>query len=158
MTRSTPSQNVAVLQDPHGQIDDRRSDGPDADLADIAANEADRTEQGKHESEATEHELPHPDEMHPEQPVRERAGRDGDHGNLEHRPAEALQHVQAGREIGAALAKRRAVQRHRWHACVGSDQRSRAEHGVPDQGAHDRREQRLLERQAEVRRRDEDEQ
>ena len=60
-------------------------------------------------AERAEDELPHPDQVHAEQPLRERAGCDCDHGDLEHRPAEALQHIEPGREIRAALPERRAL-------------------------------------------------
>ena len=116
--------DVAVLDDPDGEIDDRRGDRPDADLADVPADEADGAEQREHEPERAEDELPHPDQVHAEESLRERPGGDRDHGDLEDRPAEALEHVQAGREVGAALAERRAVQRHRRHARVGADQRA----------------------------------
>ncbi len=160
-TRIAPKPNladVAVLDDPDGEIDDRRSDRPDADLADVATNEADGAEQCEHESKPAEDELPHPDQVQAEESLRERPGRDRDHRDLEHRPAEALEHVEARREVRAALAERRAVQRHRRHARLGSDQRGGAEHRVADQPADDCREQRLLQRQPEIARGDEHEQ
>src|SRR5437764_998064 len=82
-----------------------------------------------------------------QEPLRERARCDRDHGDLEDRPAEALEYVQPGCEIGAALPERRAVQRHRRHACVGADQCGGAEHRVANHRADQRREECLLQRE-----------
>src|SRR6266853_2187782 len=46
--------DVAVLDDPDGEIHDRGGDGPDADLADIASDEADGPQEREHEPERAE--------------------------------------------------------------------------------------------------------
>ena len=69
----------------------------------------------------------------------------------------ALEDVEPGCEVRAALAERRALQHHRRHARVGADHRRHAEHRVPDQAAEDGREHRVAQREVEVARRDEHE-
>jgi hypothetical protein len=93
-----------------------------------------------------------------DEPLRERARGEGDDRDLEHRPAEALEHVEPCREIGAALAERGSLEHHRGHARVGADVRSDAEHRVPEQSADHGREQRLPKGKPQVRRSDEHEQ
>jgi len=92
-----------------------------------------------------------------DEPLRKRACGEGDDRDLEHRPPKALEHVEAGREVGAALPERCALQHHRGHTCVGADQRGDAEHRVAEQAADHGREQRLPKGQAEVGRRHEHE-
>ena len=155
--RAPQLMQVGVGRDPPDEVRDRERDGPDRELADEAPNEADRPQQRKHGRDGAEDELPEPDGVEAERPVGEgrRRGRDDD--QLEDRPAEALQHVEPGREVGAAPAERRPLEHHRRHARVGADQRGDAEHRAADHAAEHRREERLLQRQAQVRRRDENE-
>ncbi len=147
-----------MVDDPDREIDDRRGDRPDSDLAHEAPHEPDRTEQREHETESAEAELPQPDEMNAEDALHQGVGRDGDDRDLEDRPAEALQDVEPGRQERAALPERRALQHHRRHTRLRADVRGDAEHRVADQAADERREQRLPEREAEIRGGDEDEQ
>ena len=149
---------MPVAQDPHREIDDRRRDGPDPDLAHEPPHEADRSHQREREADGAEDELPDPRCVETEHTVGERGSRRRDHRDLEHGPAEALEDVEHRCEVRAALTKRRALQRHRRNSRVCTDRGRDRQHRVSDQPADDRRQQRLLQRQAEVRRGHEDEQ
>jgi hypothetical protein len=149
---------VCAVDDPPREVDHRRDHGPDRELADEAPHEPDGTEQGEHCRNGAEEELPEPDGLEAEQLVAQEAGRGRDHDQLEDRPAETLQDVQRGREVGAAAAERRPLQDHRRNARVGADQRRDGEHAVPDHRADERRGERGPQRQVEVRRQDEHQQ
>src|SRR3954454_13751297 len=63
--------DVAVAQDPHREVEDRRCDGPDADVAREPTPEAAGTHKREREAERTEDQLPHPDELDLEDAVAE---------------------------------------------------------------------------------------
>jgi hypothetical protein len=150
---STPRERTRIEP-----VDHRRDDGPDRELPYEPADEADRAEQRQHRRDAAEEELPEPDRLKAEQLVAQQTGRGGDHDQLEDRPAQALQDVQAGREIRATAAERGSLQHHRRDARVGADQRRDREHAVSDQTADERCRERGAQRQVEVRRQDEHQQ
>ena len=147
-----------AVEDPPGEINDRSGNRPDRELPDEAPDEADRPQQREQRRQTAEGELPDPDRLEAEELVAQQPGRRRDHDQLEHRPAQALQHVEHGREVGAALPERRTLEDHRRHPPVGPDERGRGEHRVADQPADERRRQRVLQREVEVRRQNEHEQ
>ena len=131
---------VRAVDDPPGEVDHGRDDGPDCELSYEPSHEADRPEQREREADRAEDDLPDPRRVEAEDAARKRCRRSRDHGDLENRPAEALEDVEDGREVRAALSEGGALQGHRRHACVGADRRRDGQHRVPDQPAHDRRE------------------
>jgi hypothetical protein len=150
--------HLRPVHDPPRQVDDRGGDGPDCELAHEAAYEADRAQECQQHCDAAEDQLPEPDRLEAEQLVAEQAGGGRDDDELEDRPAEALEHVERGGEVGAAPPERCALQHHRGHAGVCADQRRDGEHGVADHAADQRGRERIAQREIEVRRQDEYEQ
>ena len=147
-----------AVEDPPGQVGERRGDGPDRELADVPADEADRPEQRKRHRQRAEEQRPEPGRLEPEQLVAEQARGLRDHDQLEDRPAEALQHVQNGREVRASVAERRALEHHCRHASVCADRPRDRQQQISDHAADERGEERLAEREVEEPREDEDEQ
>ena len=140
------------MDDPPGEVDDGREDGPDRELPHEPSYEPDRAEQRQHGGERSEGQLPEPDRLEAEQLVAEQAGGGGDHDQFEDCPAEALHDVERRGEIGAAPPEWRALQHHRRHARIRADEGGEREHDVSDQAADERRGERIPERKIEVRR------
>jgi hypothetical protein len=129
---------VGVVQRPPGQIRERREDDPERHALHPLADEPDRADEREDRRGRRGRELPDP-----ERAVHERLRSGGDHEHLEDRPADVLEDVEPGGEVGARPAERRAQQDHRRHARLGADRRRTAEQRVAEDRADEDREQRL---------------
>ena len=95
----------ATRQRPPAEVGDGQRDDPDGDPSDQGPHHADRAEQPESEGDRAEHQRPRP--AHRSRTARRTGCRRGrDHEQLEHGPAEALDDVDPGGEIRAALAER----------------------------------------------------
>ena len=143
------------MERPPRQVDERAEDDPEGDALHPNADESDRTEQREDRRRRSGRELPDP-----ERAVHERLGGGGDDEHLEDRPAEVLQDVEPGGEVGARAAERGAQQDHRRHSRFGADRRRASEQSVTEDPADEDREQRPRQREGgdEERAGDEDEQ
>src|SRR6266567_7855985 len=74
---------VRLVEHPPGQVDDRGCDGPDRELLQVAADEADRAHQPEHERDRAEEQRPEPALAKAEHALRQRGGRGRDDDQLE---------------------------------------------------------------------------
>ena len=115
----------AGFERPPGQVEQRRDDEVDRELADEPAHDADRAQQRERERDDAEEHRPRRLGRDAEQLVGERRGGRRDDDQLERRPAEALEHVQRGRRVRADAAERCSQQHHPRRTRVGPDQARR---------------------------------
>src|SRR2546421_618667 len=98
---------MLAAQRPTAEVEQRDDHEPDREVAHVAADEADRAEEGKQRRDDAEEDLPEVEAADAEDLLRERARSRGDDDQLEDRPAEALQDVQRPRQVRAPIAERR---------------------------------------------------
>jgi hypothetical protein len=106
-----------------------------------------RAEEREPQSARPEHDRPEPLCSKAEELVREGRCRGRDDEELEDRPADSLQDVDPGRQQRAALAERRAHERHSRDASVRADHPRDREHRVAEDAAEEDRDARLGERE-----------
>jgi hypothetical protein len=138
---------VGLVDRPPGQVAERGEHEPDGELADVAADEADRPEQRERDRDATEEQRPEPLRPEAEHAVGEGGAGARDDDQLVHGPAQALDDVEGGGEIRAALAEGCAHQDHRGNTSIRADGGGRAQEDAAEDRRDEDCEHRLLQRE-----------